>query len=97
MFPDLWRVGRSMIVILVFPIDVRSLARGPDGKFADEDIAKILQDATANPAGQYRARGTPEVLRVVEIMGIEQGRRWGVCTVSADLSILTEESNYAAI
>jgi hypothetical protein len=58
------------------------LKRGADGRFADEDIATILLDATANPAGQYRARGTPPVLRIVEMLGIEQGRRWGVCTMN---------------
>ncbi|KAF8209473.1 heme peroxidase [Mycena galopus ATCC 62051] len=58
------------------------LVRGPDGKFSDDDIAKILLDATENPAGAYRARGTPEVLRVIEIMGILQARQWGVCTMN---------------
>jgi cytochrome P450 len=58
------------------------LKRGPDGKFADEDIAKILQDATASPGGQYRARGTPAVMRIVEILGIEQARNWGCCSMN---------------
>ncbi|KAJ7174160.1 heme peroxidase [Mycena crocata] len=51
-------------------------------KFSDDDIAKILLDATENPAGAYRARGTPSVLRVIEIMGILQARQWGVCTMN---------------
>jgi linoleate 10R-lipoxygenase len=38
-------------------------------------------NATENAAGQWRANGTPVALRVVEILGIEQGRQWGVCTV----------------
>ncbi|KAJ7133385.1 heme peroxidase [Mycena epipterygia] len=58
------------------------LQRGPDGKFSDDDIAKILLDATESPAGSYRARGTPGVLRVIEIMGIMQARQWGVCTMN---------------
>ncbi|KAF8878552.1 heme peroxidase [Infundibulicybe gibba] len=58
------------------------LKRGPDGKFLDDDIADILHNATENPAGAFRARGTPAVLRVVEIMGIEQARRWGVCSMN---------------
>ncbi|KAJ7506939.1 heme peroxidase [Mycena galericulata] len=58
------------------------LQRGPDGKFSDDDIAKILLDATENPAGAYRARGTPGVLRVIEMMGIIQARQWGVCTMN---------------
>ncbi|KAI0778881.1 heme peroxidase [Trametes elegans] len=58
------------------------LKRGADGRFSDDDLAKILQDATEKPAGTYRARGTPGVLRVVEMMGMVQAREWGVCTMN---------------
>ncbi len=57
-----------------------SLSR-ENGRFRDADLAKILQNATAAPASAFKARGTPEVLRVIEILSIEQGRKWGVCTV----------------
>lgn len=62
------------------------LRRGPDGFFANEDLARILQDATERRAGAFRARGCPPVMRVVEILAIEQGRKWGVCTVRHWLS-----------
>ncbi|KAI9450785.1 heme peroxidase [Lactarius psammicola] len=52
------------------------------GRFADADLARILQDATAAPANAFGARGTPEVLRVVEMLSIEQGRAWGACTLN---------------
>jgi linoleate 10R-lipoxygenase len=52
-----------------------------NGRFADADLARILQNATAAPANAFGARGTPEVLRVVELLSIEQGRAWGACTV----------------
>ncbi|SJL08030.1 uncharacterized protein ARMOST_11389 [Armillaria ostoyae] len=39
-------------------------------------------DATDKAAGAYRARGTPAALRMIEIMGMEQGRRWGCCTMN---------------
>ncbi|KAG6915284.1 hypothetical protein DXG01_012306 [Tephrocybe rancida] len=58
------------------------LTRGSDGRFSDDDLADILQTATETPAGAFRGRGTPEVLRLVEIMGIEQSRAWGVCTMN---------------
>ncbi|KAG6877819.1 hypothetical protein C0993_003603 [Termitomyces sp. T159_Od127] len=58
------------------------LKRGPDGTFSDDDLAEILYAATESPAGAFRARGTPTVLRLVEIMGIEQSRAWGVCTMN---------------
>lgn len=59
-----------------------SLKRDAQGRFNDNDIADILQTATETPAGAYRARGHPAVLRAVEVMSIEQGRKWGICTMN---------------
>ncbi|RDB17409.1 Psi-producing oxygenase A [Hypsizygus marmoreus] len=58
------------------------LKRGPDGKFSDDDLAHILHTATENPAGSFGGHGTPGVLHLVEIMGIQQARQWGVCTMN---------------
>lgn len=58
------------------------LKREPDGQFDDGDIAKIILDAIATPANSYGAHSTPECLRVIEIMGIQQARNWGVCTMN---------------
>ena len=60
----------------------KSLVRGPDGKFSDDDLANVLQTATENPANSYGGQGTPACLKVIEIMGIEQARKWGVCTMN---------------
>jgi prostaglandin-endoperoxide synthase 2 len=60
-----------------------------NGRFNDADLARILQNATEAPAGAFKARGTPEVLRIVEVLGIEQARAWGVCTVSPHASFCT--------
>ncbi|KAJ7436075.1 heme peroxidase [Mycena galericulata] len=59
-----------------------NLVRGPDGKFSDDDIARTLQDATESSAGAFGAQNTPGVLRIIEIMGIMQARKWGVCTMN---------------
>lgn len=61
---------------------IPGLHRGPDGKFKDSDLAKILMDATEHPAGAFKARGTPSVMKIVEIMTMKMARTWGVCTVS---------------
>lgn len=58
------------------------IKRGTDGRFKDEDLAGVLQKATRDPAHRYGGRGTPEVLKVIEIVGMEQARRWGVCTMN---------------
>ena len=49
---------------------------------SDDDLARVLQDSTESMAGSYRARGTPEVLRIVEVMAMNQARQWGVCTMN---------------
>ncbi|KAI0354701.1 heme peroxidase [Trametes cingulata] len=64
------------------------MKRGADGRFLDDDLARVLQDATEKPAGTYRARGSPAVLRIVEIMGMQQARAWGVCTMNEFRSFL---------
>jgi hypothetical protein len=58
------------------------LERQPDGRFKDEDLANILHNATEHPAAAFRARGTPAILRLTEIMGIEANRKWGVCSLN---------------
>jgi hypothetical protein len=51
------------------------------GRFKDADLAKILQEATQEVAGAFKARGTPECMRLVEVLGIMQSRQWGTCSV----------------
>ncbi|QRV74358.1 heme peroxidase [Ceratobasidium sp. AG-Ba] len=58
------------------------LKRGPDGRFKDAELAQLIQNATAHVASAFKARGTPPVLRVIEIMGIMSSRRWGVCSLN---------------
>lgn len=57
------------------------LQRDENGRFRDADLARILQDGTANPAGAFKARGIPAALRIIEVMSIYQARAWGCCTV----------------
>ncbi|KZV98733.1 heme peroxidase [Exidia glandulosa HHB12029] len=59
-----------------------SLKRQRDGKFRDEDLARVMKEATTNVAGAFGAQGVPPVLRVVEIMAIEEARSWGVCSLN---------------
>ncbi|CAK5283072.1 unnamed protein product [Mycena citricolor] len=58
------------------------LERQANGTFKDSDLAGILHNATENPAAAFRARGTPPSMRLHEMMGIEQNRRWGVCSLN---------------
>ncbi len=57
------------------------LKRDKSNRFKDEDLANILHNATEAPAAAFKARGIPESLRVIEILGIEQSRAWRACSV----------------
>ena len=64
-----------------------SLEREADGRFKDSDLANILHNSTAERAAAFGARGIPEVLRVIEVMAIQQSRSWGTCSVRAASNI----------
>jgi len=79
---DLWRVSHPGERVKYEYSSVPSLKRGPNGSFEDGDIANVLHIATESAACAFKARGIPSVLRVIEIMGIEQGRAWGACSLN---------------
>ncbi|KAE8168156.1 heme peroxidase [Aspergillus tamarii] len=54
------------------------LKRQPCGRFKDEELVGILTMAIDEVAGSFGARNVPKVLRSVEILGMEQARRWNV-------------------
>ncbi|KAH9986089.1 linoleate diol synthase [Russula compacta] len=59
-----------------------NLQRGEDGRFKDSELATIIKNAIEHPAASFGARGTPHIMRLHEIMGIESNRRWGVCSLN---------------
>ncbi|WAQ90262.1 hypothetical protein PtA15_12A250 [Puccinia triticina] len=53
------------------------------GKFRDEDIARILRDATYDVAGAFGAQHTPAVLRWIDCQGMRTARDvWRACTLN---------------
>lgn len=59
------------------------LKRGPDGKFNDVDLGKVLKDCIEEPGHAFGAHGTPASLKVVDIMGQLQARElFNVCTLN---------------
>ncbi|KAF9530418.1 linoleate diol synthase [Crepidotus variabilis] len=58
------------------------IKREEDGSFRDQDLANIVHNATEHSAHAFGARGTPEVMRLNEVMGIEQNRKWGTCNLN---------------
>ena len=66
---------RTLICLLVLTVSIPA------------SLAKILHDATDASASAFKARGIPEAMRVVEMMGIEQARKWGTCSVSLSTAV----------
>lgn len=58
------------------------LERQADGKFKDEDLVRILKEAMDDPAGAFGARMIPKALKVVEVLGIMQARKWQVASLN---------------
>lgn len=60
---------------------MRKFQTSTNAKFCELSVI-LTMDRIREPAGAFKARGTPEVLRIVEIMTIRQSRTWGVCNLN---------------
>ncbi|KAI9888686.1 MAG: hypothetical protein M1814_006542 [Vezdaea aestivalis] len=56
--------------------DFNGLKRGADGKYNDDDLVEILADSIEDVAGAFGANHVPQVLRAVEVLGMQQARAW---------------------
>lgn len=57
-----------------------NLKRQDDGSFTDEALVGLLTTATDTVAGSFGARNTPAALKAIEVLGIQQGRDWGLAS-----------------
>lgn len=62
--------------------NIADLDRKADGSYHDGDLVKILTESVEDVAGAFGARNVPHVLRLIEVMGIEQARRWKVASLN---------------
>ncbi|GAA5948461.1 hypothetical protein JCM3765_004890, partial [Sporobolomyces pararoseus] len=59
------------------------------GKFSDDDLVRVLTEATEEVAGAFKARGVPEAMRIIDIMGMDTARNeWACCTLNEFRSFL---------
>ncbi|KPI39845.1 Linoleate 10R-lipoxygenase [Cyphellophora attinorum] len=58
------------------------LKRGADGKFNDDELAKIMTGGAEQMAGAFGARNTPKVMRAISALAIKQARAWNLCTLN---------------
>lgn len=84
---DFWKVvkqeGHKLMSAPANTWTFDNLKRGPDGRFNDKDLGKIIKDCIEEPAHAFGAHGTPSSLRVVEILSQIQAREvYNVCTLN---------------
>lgn len=58
------------------------LERQANGKFKDSDLVQILKEAMNDPCGVFGARTIPKALKIVEVLGIKQARKWQVASLN---------------
>lgn len=57
------------------------------GRFNDDDLTRVLTEATDEVAGAFGAKHVPSIMRIIDMMGINSSRRdWAVCTLKWALS-----------
>ncbi|GAA5906285.1 hypothetical protein JCM8208_003504 [Rhodotorula glutinis] len=57
--------------------------RTKSGTFRNEDIVKVLLEATDNVASAFKARAIPEFMRAIDLLGMEAARKtWRCCTMN---------------
>lgn len=54
--------------------------RQADGSFSDADLVALLKEGTDTVSGAFGARNIPPALKAIEILGIQQGREWGLAS-----------------
>ncbi|KAL4778664.1 heme peroxidase [Aspergillus varians] len=53
-----------------------NIKRGPDGRYNDADLARVLKESIEDPAGAFGPKNTPAAMRIIEIVGIMRSRKW---------------------
>lgn len=61
---------------------IEGFQRQKDGHFHDDDLVRILTESIEDPAGAFGARNVPQILKLVEVLGIEQTRKWKVASLN---------------
>jgi hypothetical protein len=58
------------------------LQRDAHGHFDNAELVNILTEATEDVAASFGPRQVPVALKVIEVMGIQQARYWGVASLN---------------
>ncbi|KAI9741179.1 MAG: hypothetical protein M1834_002892 [Cirrosporium novae-zelandiae] len=61
---------------------LEDLTRGENGSFDDADLVKILTESIEDCACEFGARRIPQILKMVEVLGIKQARAWNLASLN---------------
>ncbi|BGP26129.1 fatty acid oxygenase PpoA [Rhodotorula toruloides] len=63
--------------------EIPGIQRTADGSFNDNDLCRILTEATNEVAGAFGANGSPLAMRIIDVLGMATARtEWNVCTMN---------------
>lgn len=65
-----------------WPLDNGKYKRSARGAFEDSDLITILADATEDVACAFGPRNVPVVMKLIDVMGMQQARKWKVATLN---------------
>lgn len=65
-------------------VEFGDIKRDPTtGRFKDEDLVRLLKDATDNVAGAFGAKSSPACMRIIDVIGIASARNdWNTCSLN---------------
>ena len=59
-----------------------SLERNEDGTLPDQPLVDILTSSIEDCANSFGPNRVPEIMRAIEVLGIEQSRAWNLCSLN---------------
>lgn len=63
--------------------EIPGIQRTASGAFDDNDLCRILTEATDEVAGAFGANGSPVAMRIIDVLGMATARTdWNVCTMN---------------
>ena len=76
-----------------------NLKRAKDGSLDENALVKILADGIEDMAGAFGSKNVPQILRSVEILGINQARSWNLASLNEFRSFfgLTKHETFESI
>lgn len=58
------------------------MKRTKSGSFKDADLVEIISDSTEDVACAFGPRQVPQIMKLIEVLGMEQARNWNVATLN---------------